>query len=94
MMTTTTTTETTARQMSAFDGAGRSSLTGSAILALAFAASMTLALGLAGVVTATLARSMPAGPVGLALMLAVTFGTIGGILALTRRAFLGILDGF
>lgn len=90
MTTTTTTTETTARKTSAIDG--RPSLTGSAMLALAFAASMALALGLAGVVTATLAGSMPAGPGGLALMLAVTFGTIGGTLALTRRAFLSVVD--
>jgi hypothetical protein len=92
MTTTTTTTDTTARQMLPTDGVPRPSMAESVFVALGFSAAMGLALVFAGVVTATMAGSMPAGPGGLALMLGMTFGTVGATLAVTRRAFLGVLD--
>jgi len=92
MATTATTTESTVDRPTSL-AAGRSqAAVGSTLIGLGFSAAMVLALAFAGVATATLAGSMPAGPGGLALMLGVTFGTVGATLAVTRRAFLGVLD--
>ena len=89
-MTTTTANRPTVRRTPA---TRRSTLTlESAMLALAFAVSMGLALLLSGVVTATLAVQLPAGPVGLVLTLALTLGALGFTITATRRAFLAALD--
>jgi hypothetical protein len=64
----------------------------SLLVAAAFVATMALALFLAGIVTATIAGEVPAGPAGLVVLLAATLGTIGATIALTRRTFLGVLD--
>ncbi|HKL28278.1 MAG TPA: hypothetical protein VJ898_03315 [Natrialbaceae archaeon] len=90
-MTTTTANRTTVRRTPA-TRTGRGFTLESVILALAFAVSMGLALLLSGVVTATLAVQLPAGPVGMALTLALTLGALGFTITITRRAFLAALD--
>jgi len=93
-MTSTITTDTTTRRTPAARRSRRGAAIESVVLALAFAAAMGLAVLFTGVLSATLASQVPAGPGGLAIVVGATLGTFGLTVAVTRRAFLTVLGAF